>query len=209
MTQEEFLQRPIEHISQVGADSVPPEWLRAAWDDPDFRGEALHNLCRSVSKVGTLDLASDWLRVLSRGLPMDQAIELYESIRDGTKRCESEWRKQFEEAFPVAAPHLPPIDRNRELRNRTLALLIAVFAEHLPSIKGAVIDLIKGGFTLDEASMPANDFSAYPRGQACLEAIRRARGGLAPGTISAAELPLLLGKPHLLDHMRQIASRTS
>jgi antitoxin (DNA-binding transcriptional repressor) of toxin-antitoxin stability system len=205
MTIDEFLLEPYRHIGALGSENIPAEWIRAAWADVEFRDEAVYNLCRSVSKIGTLNTASDWLNVLSGALPVDQVVDLYRSIRDGTERCESEWRAQFEGAFPEAMPRLPPIDRGRELRNHTLYLFWMIYSGETERVRQATSDLLEAGFTVEEAVVSSRQFAELPDGDECLMEIRKLRGGPPPDVISALELPGLLGKEHLLKHIKRVA----
>src|SRR5262249_41631164 len=123
MTREEFLANPLRHLFR-NADLAPPfDWIRAAWENPELQREAIYSLSRSVSKVGSCSIASDWLNLLSPALSPQQALDLYKQIRDSTKRSESEWRGEFEAAFPNSVPLLPPVDRERELFNMTFGLI--------------------------------------------------------------------------------------
>jgi hypothetical protein len=65
-------------------------------------------LVRSVSKVGTLELASDAVQVLAAELDEDQVTSLYEAVRDQSGRHEAEWRSEFERTFARQAGRLPP-----------------------------------------------------------------------------------------------------
>lgn len=206
MTLDEFLRSPVRHISRLGSENVPPEWTRAAWEERDFRDQAIESLCRSVSKIGTLNIAGDWLEVLPQGLTIEQAVALYESIRDGTERSETEWRAQFEAAFPLAAPRLPPVDRDRELRNGTLILVLGIYFDRRPFIDQGVSILLDGGFTLEEAVLSSGELAEVPEGEACLAAIQAIHGPPIPEKIAALELPLLLGKPDVLEYIKQLAS---
>jgi hypothetical protein len=79
-----------------------------AWSLAKFRDDVIYELARSVSKVGSFELADEyWLQLLPRFLTKDQSLELYEAIRDESQRLELEWRGLFESAFPQSVGFLP------------------------------------------------------------------------------------------------------
>ena len=64
-------------------------------------------LARSVSKTGEFYLAQKYLDHLKGNLSLEQALSLYEYIRDESQRLEEEWRDEFTDAFLVFEDDLP------------------------------------------------------------------------------------------------------
>ena len=69
--------------------------------------EAKPFLARSVSKTGEFYLAQEYLDQLKGNLSLEQALSLYEYIRDESQRLEEEWRDEFTDAFPEYEENLP------------------------------------------------------------------------------------------------------
>src|SRR4051812_1055167 len=100
----EFLKDPLGHclrFSQEEVNQLPDSWISRAWkESPEFREEIQSCLLRSVSKVGSLSLAAEWLTFIHSALSVDEVIDLYVLIRDQSDRSEiEEWRREFEEVF--------------------------------------------------------------------------------------------------------------
>jgi hypothetical protein len=105
VTREAFLADPSRLVWQ---DGVQPEWIAEAYRaNEQFRENVLYALSRSVSKRGDFSLAAGWLQILSPALSETEAVKLYEEIRDRSQRFESEWRTEFEQAFPAHVHALP------------------------------------------------------------------------------------------------------
>jgi hypothetical protein len=122
-TREVFLSR-IEAFPHGGFpfDETPPEWMAAAWEIDTVRQELSGEMARTVGKTGELAYTDEYLRYLSRSLPVSRQVELFLSIRDGGNELrEAEFRPGFERAFPACVPHLPP-----PLTRRQLADLLGV-----------------------------------------------------------------------------------
>ena len=116
MTKGDFLNNPYRAIC-MHSEPIAVEWLAAAWSSPDFRDEVIHELTRSISKVGSFNLANDyWLRTLPEFLTKDDVCQLYAAIRDESQRWECEWRALFEEAFPNSAGFLPASQDGKAVR---------------------------------------------------------------------------------------------
>jgi hypothetical protein len=108
-TQEVFL-RKIEAFPYVGfpLDETPPEWMAAAWEIDRVRAELSWEMARTVSKTGQLYYTGEYLRYLSRSLPVARQVELFRYIRERSVTREEEFRPGFERAFPECVPSLPP-----------------------------------------------------------------------------------------------------
>lgn len=120
-------------------DRPSREEVAALWADPEVRKKIIHELARSLSKVGSFGL-SEWLDYLSQAgvLSNDKAVELYTALRDESGRLELEWRAEFVAAFPHAESLLPPLDVS-ELRDYWAGRLFNVVflkcgAEHVSAI---------------------------------------------------------------------------
>lgn len=87
---------------------IPLEWRQEAVREPRMQRNLFWALERSVSKVGSFDLATDALFLVASVLSPEEAVALYRGIRDGSGRLEEEWRAEFVAAFPAAAQQLPP-----------------------------------------------------------------------------------------------------
>jgi hypothetical protein len=133
-----------------------------AWRIDAFRDEVIYALCRSVSKNGTLQGASDWLGLLAAALPCPLAVELYAAIRDGTERSESEWQPEFERAFPACAAELPPVDQGRELSNKALGLFLAVGWDDPERVRFRLSCLRRGGFEVGDAVLRVSELRLFP-----------------------------------------------
>jgi hypothetical protein len=108
-TRELFLSR-IEAFPQGGFpfDETPPEWMAAAWEIEQVRTALCWEMARTVSKIGELAYTDEYLRYLSRSLPIFRQMELFSYIRDRNPTRESEFRPGFEKAFTACVPYLPP-----------------------------------------------------------------------------------------------------
>jgi hypothetical protein len=114
-TLETFLDAISMHPFGTGLDpeDIPAEWMAQAWMIPSVREAHEHELARSVSKVGSLCATDEYLRLLDRSLTVDQLRELFVYIRAHGHR-ESEFRPEFEQAFPRCVPMLPPAEPELE-----------------------------------------------------------------------------------------------
>lgn len=168
MTKHEFLADPLPHLFRSTGNKLQPEWIKAAWNSPEIQREAVFSLARSVSKTGSLKIAADWLNLLAPALSAQQAVDLYRRVRDETERSESEWRGEFEAAFPESVPLLPPLDRQRELFNRTLALFLAIYFGASDKVCSRLQELLSGGFTLEEAQMTVAEFASLMGDKKCI-----------------------------------------
>jgi hypothetical protein len=116
-TREVFLRR-IEEFPHGGfpLDETPPEWMAAAWEIERVRTELSSEMARTVSKTGELAYTSEYLRYLSRSLPLARQVELFHCIRDDRNELrEAEFRPGFERAFPDSVPLLPPPVTEKQL----------------------------------------------------------------------------------------------
>ncbi|MGP0170585.1 hypothetical protein ACSVIJ_01755 [Pseudomonas sp. NCHU5208] len=76
-------------------------------DDIPLDANDLDALVRSVSKNGDFFIAATQLASASHALNSDQAVRLYEHIRDSSDRLEIEWRGEFIAAFSGVENLLP------------------------------------------------------------------------------------------------------
>jgi hypothetical protein len=67
-------------------------------------------VCRELSKSGTLEGCRDYLRNLSPTTSPQDALALSIFFRDHAERYETEWREGFIALFPQSEPLLPSID---------------------------------------------------------------------------------------------------
>lgn len=68
-------------------------------DDIPLDANDLDALVRSVSKSGDFFIVAAELASASHTLNLNQAVRLYEHIRDNSDRLEAEWRDEFIAAF--------------------------------------------------------------------------------------------------------------
>lgn len=115
----DFLASP-EAVLARGTE-VPAAWVARAWrEHPTFRADVTYYLARSVSKIGSFDLAGDiWLHILPEALSGHEALALYSDIATESQRLEFEWRAEFVAAFPSSEALLPE-PRDREILRETL-----------------------------------------------------------------------------------------
>lgn len=109
-TREIFLRR-IEESPYGGfvLDETPPSWFAEAWLINSVRIAISYDLARDVSKTGKLRCTKEWLAYLHTALSAEQLVALFLYIRD-ERSCqfrESEFRPEFEHAFPKCVDHLP------------------------------------------------------------------------------------------------------
>lgn len=112
MTKEEFLLDPVNRFAE-GGDPIPPDWIKEAWANAQFRDNGTYELIRSVQKNGDFFIAQFWLEILPEILSEQQVVELYTAIRDQSYRYVHEWREEFEAAFPGVVDQLPPPTEDR------------------------------------------------------------------------------------------------
>lgn len=106
MTKDEFLRDPVK-LFWAENQAVPNEWIKAAWSIDQFRENTTYELIRSVRKNGDFFITQIWLQILPDLLTEQQAVELYEAIRDQSHRYEDEWSEDFKAAFHRFADELP------------------------------------------------------------------------------------------------------
>lgn len=113
LTKDDFLREATKIWYSNRRDEVPLDWFGQAWRDvPAFRGDLSYELIRYARKLGEL-LAPDLLPVLAAVLTGEEVVSLYKYVRDHAGR-ESEWRREFEVAFPAHVNALPPLQIEME-----------------------------------------------------------------------------------------------
>lgn len=85
----------------------------------------LGEICRNLSKMGTLSYDADYLRSLSASLSPSDAAEVYRFFNTESGRFETEWRDEFLSYFPQAAGHIREIDEAEFWQERLFALIRA------------------------------------------------------------------------------------
>jgi hypothetical protein len=104
-TREEFLVDPLACLNAT----IDPTWIVEAYRTHSrFRDCVLDWVSESVSKMGDLGSASFWIGALAGRLNEAEVAQLYEAIRDRSRRLECEWREEFVTAFHMTADELPP-----------------------------------------------------------------------------------------------------
>jgi hypothetical protein len=104
VTRDQFLADPLGQ----GLETIPIEWVRSGWGNPEFQDDIIYIIARSLSKTGSFGLVGDeWLRALPPALTSSEAANLYVRLRDESERLESEWRDKFIALFPQSADQLP------------------------------------------------------------------------------------------------------
>lgn len=78
-------------------------------DDIPLYVNDLDAIVRSVSKNGDFFMAAAELASASHTLNLNQAVRLYEHIRDNSDRLEAEWRDEFVAAFSGVDSLLPEL----------------------------------------------------------------------------------------------------
>lgn len=91
-----------------GIADVPSDWAAAAWDIEAVRSPLVHELTRSVSKLGELGLDEKQLANMSDVLRTDQVVALYTALANDSPHRESEFRDEFARLFAKHASQLPP-----------------------------------------------------------------------------------------------------
>jgi hypothetical protein len=92
---------------------TPLDVVRRVWANELYREEVVYEVSRDVSKVGAF-LSSTLSRDFGTALDVADLVWLYERIRDGSRRCEGEWRDEFMACCPKAASALPRSQDNWE-----------------------------------------------------------------------------------------------
>lgn len=82
-------------------------FLEQDMDDLPVEATDVQALVHSISKNGDFFLATTELASASQLLTPNQAVRLYEYIRDNGDRLEVEWRDEFITAFPDCESLLP------------------------------------------------------------------------------------------------------
>jgi hypothetical protein len=110
MTKQDYLRQLERDPWSLTIDGTfPPEdWLAAAWEMPHVRAAHSDDMARTVSKMGQLFYADDYLAALGRSLSIDRQVELFRRIRRRSPHREDEYRGRFEEFFPGSRSALPP-----------------------------------------------------------------------------------------------------
>jgi hypothetical protein len=75
---------------------------------PAEREELINGIARYVCKLGDLSVSDVELRAMQKFFGVEDAIELYQRIRDDSARFEGEWREQFITYFRAVRDALPP-----------------------------------------------------------------------------------------------------
>jgi hypothetical protein len=89
------------------------EEFRRAWAaDQELRDGVLEEVARWLDKYGDFRQSGYWPQLTTPGVLDDEGVlSLHREIRVRTARCETEWREEFEAAFPHLRHLMPPIDR--------------------------------------------------------------------------------------------------
>jgi hypothetical protein len=104
---EEFQTDPLKFLGY--SDYIVPEaWIHDCVQNPEVREYLSSLIARSVSKVGSFELALVEVSLLARNSTADEALSLYCYVRDESMRLEDEWWPAFEKAFPATVGLLPP-----------------------------------------------------------------------------------------------------
>jgi hypothetical protein len=154
VTKEEFLTNPFDYLfGPEPSTPIPAEWFREAWEtNSAFREEVIYGVADNVRKTGSICAPSKCVD-LSRCLSAEQALSLYESLRDGVDRSETEWRAEFQQEFPQCADQLPPINRARVCYYLTYGLFTAMKRRAYPRIRPLLSEFKLWGITLNEAKL--------------------------------------------------------
>jgi hypothetical protein len=96
-------------------DETPPEWMAEAWGIDSVREAISDDLARDVSKTGSLCCTNEYLSFLERSLSGNRLVDLFLHLRERCGSRESEFRPEFERAFPKCADALPPRCRENQL----------------------------------------------------------------------------------------------
>lgn len=70
----------------------------------------ISDVCRNLSKRGSLLGDAEYLRDLAAKITPQEAVTLYAYLRDDSGRFEIEWRSEFIQLFPESEPLLPEVD---------------------------------------------------------------------------------------------------
>jgi hypothetical protein len=156
VTKEEFLSNPVGHyFGMKPFPDIPDEWFREAWDTSStFREAMIHYCAEHVKKSGSIRFPIN-VGSLSSCLTAEQAVQLYEGLRDGADRCESEWRVEFQEDFPQCADRLPPINRVAVCDCLTQGLVFGMKHKNFPYIRRMLAEFKLWEISLNEAKLSA------------------------------------------------------
>ena len=86
---------------------------------PNEKANFIYGIAREVSKHAELDACDHDLRELAKFFTVQDAVYLYEQIRDISKRLEFEWRDSFIQYFPSSRDSLPDMHVTQEEYERT------------------------------------------------------------------------------------------
>ena len=100
---------PWKFPDAAGFDRVPADWGMAAWEMEAVRGTIVDEMCRCVSKTGTVAWDAGSLAKIAAVLSTEQVVRLFRAIRDQSPHRESDFRPEFEAAFARHADSLPPL----------------------------------------------------------------------------------------------------
>jgi hypothetical protein len=172
MTKQEFIMDPLDHLPGINLEQVPAAWVSEAWQNDKFRIEATDALARSVSKTGSLKAAGVWLRLLSGSvLSRDQVIDLYQRVRDESRRLEMEWRKEFEEAFAEHKDALPEMDPKGIAYYFAFEFFWAIASGNVSRTNELIAKAQVQGVPLSKCSMPLRYFRQAAINLECMKQI--------------------------------------
>jgi hypothetical protein len=162
VTKEEFLSNPLAYYfgAKLPTENVPIEWFREAWDtNSTFREEMIYYFADNVKKSGSIRFPIN-VGEMSDYFSAEQAIQLYEGLRDGADRCETEWRIEFQEDFPQCVDRLPPINRVRVCDCLTRSVIFAMRYRKYPYLQRMLSEFKLWGISLNEARLPVGEIMA-------------------------------------------------
>jgi hypothetical protein len=161
VTKENFLSNPVGHyFGMEPFPDIPDEWFREAWDtNGTFREEMISFFADHVKKSGSIRFPIN-VGAFSNCLTPEQAVQLYEGLRDGADRCETEWRLEFQEDFPQVADRLPPINRVSVCDCLTRSLISGMRYREFPYLRRMLSEFKLWGISLNEAKLPVGEILA-------------------------------------------------